>query len=310
MTQHLSSEPENIEIGEGAQLVHARDSSHILFSLFLMLAGLIMRAPIVVLPIYIEPMAEHLHRDVGSFGIITSLPLVMFVVVSLLVPWLVQKINLTRTFQVASVFIFVGSMLRGVLTWNTMLAGTVLVGIGIAILNIGMPTLVSEKFSQQPGLYTMRYCAAIVVGAIVLVLLSPFVSATIGWQAMLWVMAAMTACPMLLSFFLPQLTVETPEAMDSENKGTHNSVIDLSLLRDVRIWLFIGMFAGQSFLSYTMSAWLPSILNADDVQSVHNTIIMLIFNAIGLPISVGIPFFVARTSRRYHIIAVTALTAL
>lgn len=310
MTQHLSSDPENIEIGEGAQLVHARDSSHILFSLFLMLAGLIMRAPIVVLPIYIEPMAEHMHRDVGSFGIITSLPLVMFVVVSLLVPWLVQKINLTRTFQVASVFIFVGSMLRGVLTWNTMLAGTVLVGIGIAILNIGMPTLVSEKFSQQPGLYTMRYCAAIVVGAIVLVLLSPFVSATIGWQTMLWVMAAMTACPMLLSFFLPQLTVETPEATDSENKGMHNSVIDLSLLRDVRIWLFIGMFAGQSFLSYTMSAWLPSILNADDVQSVHNTIIMLIFNAIGLPISVGIPFFVARTSRRYHIIAVTALTAL
>ena len=45
-------------------------------------------------------------------------------------------------------------------------------GIGIAILNIGMPTLVSEKFSQQPGLYTMRYCAAIVVGAIVLVLLA------------------------------------------------------------------------------------------------------------------------------------------
>ena len=131
MTQHLSSEPANLEIGEGAQLVHARDSSHILFSLFLMLAGLIMRAPIVVLPIYIEPMAEHMHRDVGSFGIITSLPLVMFVVVSLLVPWLVQKINLTRTFQVASVFIFVGSMLRGVLTWNTMLAGTVLVGIGL-----------------------------------------------------------------------------------------------------------------------------------------------------------------------------------
>ena len=30
----------------------------------------------------------------------------------------------------------------------------------------------------------------------------------------------------------------------------------------------------------------------------------------GLPISVGIPFFVARTSRRYPIIAVTALTAL
>ena len=92
-----------------------------------MLAGLIMRAPIVVLPIYIEPMAEHMHRDVGSFGIITSLPLVMFVVVSLLVPWLVQ--DQSHAHIPSSIcFYFCWLYAAWSTNVNTMLAGTVFSG--------------------------------------------------------------------------------------------------------------------------------------------------------------------------------------
>ncbi|WP_418968525.1 CynX/NimT family MFS transporter [Alloscardovia omnicolens] len=284
-------------------VVDDESQHHSLLSVFLMLAGLIMRAPIVVLPLYIDFMAHDMGRDIASFGILTSLPLIMFVIVSMCVPVLVQKINLTHTMQLGTIAIFVGCALRIVMTWNAMIVGTVLVGMGIAILNIAMPTLVSQKFSQQPGLYTMRYCAAIVVGAIVLVLISPYATAHYGWRSMLWIMAAMALLPMLISFFLPRIVVR---AADNENSS---HLLNVRFLKDIRTWLFIGMFAGQSFLSYTISAWLPSILNAGAVNDLNYTVIMLIFNAMGLPISMGIPFFVARTARRYHVMALAVLTA-
>ncbi len=276
--------------------------SHGVEASFLILAGLIMRAPIVVLPLYIAQMAREMHQDPESFGILTSLPLLMFVVVSMCVPWLVSHINLTRTMQLGSIIIFLGCLMRMLMTWNTMLIATALVGAGIAILNIAMPTLVSECFSEKPGLYTTGYSTGMVVGSVILVLIDPFVSRVFGWKTMMWAMVLMAFVPMVLSFFLPHITVST--TVEKRNGAK------IKFLKDPRTWLFIGMFAGQSFLSYTLSAWLPSMMTSAHVNPVHYTIINVLFNLGGLPVSLIIPMFIARTRRRYHIYLLAALTAL
>ncbi|TCD55047.1 MFS transporter [Alloscardovia theropitheci] len=275
--------------------------SHGLEASFLILAGLIMRAPIVVLPLYIVQMAREMNHDPQSFGILTSLPLLMFVLVSMCVPWLVSRINLTRTMQLGSAVIFIGCLMRMLMTWPTMLVATALVGAGIAILNISMPTMVSERFSHKPGLYTTAYSAGMVAGSVILVMIDPFVTDLFGWKAMMWLMVVMAFIPMFLSFFLPAVTVSTTVEKRSGAK--------LKFLKDPRTWLFIGMFAGQSFLSYTLSAWLPSMMNADHVSETSYTIVNVLFNLAGMPVSLIIPLFIARTRRRYHIYLLGTLTA-
>ncbi|OTA27568.1 hypothetical protein B9G54_00395 [Alloscardovia macacae] len=271
---------------------------------FLILAGLIMRAPIVVLPLYIEPMSREMGRDPGSFGILTSLPLLMFVLVSLIVPWLADKLNLTRTLQLGMWLIVVGSLMRLLVTWNTMLVATGLIGAGIAILNIGMPTLVTEVFSEKPGLYTTSYSTGLVFGSVLLVFIDPLITAAFGWRAGIWVMAGMALIPALISMMMPQIRVAGSGADASPQTGSrteNRSGAKLRFLRDIRTWLFVGMFAGQAFLSYTLSAWLPVMLGASHITGVHYTGIMVLFNLAGLPASLIIPMFLARTKRVYHL---------
>ncbi|WP_018143775.1 MFS transporter [Alloscardovia criceti] len=183
--------------------VHERS----IIAIFLVLIGAIMRAPIVVLPLYVEPMAQEMHRNPGNFGIVTSLPLLMFVLFSSFVSSIVEKLGLTKTLRIGSIVLFIGCLLRVAMTWETLLVGTALVGAGIAILNICMPTVVSEKFSDKPGIFTTAYSAAMVVGAIVLVTLSPLMSKLFGWHSMLWIMVLMAGIPMLLTFVLPDMLV-------------------------------------------------------------------------------------------------------
>ncbi|WP_018143774.1 MFS transporter [Alloscardovia criceti] len=49
---------------------------------------------------------------------------------------------------------------------------------------------------------------------------------------------------------------------------------------------------------------------AASVSPMHYSIIMVVFNFIGLPVSMIIPFFVARTRRRYHVLYLAGITSI
>ncbi|MFD0705070.1 CynX/NimT family MFS transporter [Alloscardovia venturai] len=283
-----------------AQLTTAKKR---LTAIFLILAGLTMRGPIVALPMFLEPLAQALHKNVGELGVLTSLPLLMFVFVSSAVSLLVEKFGLTRTMQLGVGLIVMGCIFRLIVTWPTTLVGSLLIGAGIAVLNISMPTLVAEVFPSKPGIFTTAYSAAMVVGSTLLVFIEPFVAAAWSWHVMLWIMCAISAIPCVLSFALPELKIEGKRAATRRNAK-------LRLLTDRRAWLFIGMFGGQSFLSYTLGAWLPSMMNADHVDMLNYSVIMVLFNTIGIPVSLVVPLFVARTRRRFHIYLIGTMTAI
>lgn len=116
-----------------------------------MLIGLIMRSPITTLPLMLSQISQELGVPSGQLGILTTIPLVMFLLISNFASKTMAVFGLKKALFLSIASIFLGTALRLVVTMPTMLLGTVFVGIGIAHLNVFMPSFVAAYFSHKVG---------------------------------------------------------------------------------------------------------------------------------------------------------------
>ena len=78
----------------------------------IILIGVSLRAPFTVLPIILGDISQGLGVEVSSLGVLTSLPLLMFALFSLLSTRLAQKIGLEHLFTYSLFFLTIGSLMR------------------------------------------------------------------------------------------------------------------------------------------------------------------------------------------------------
>ncbi|CAM4356941.1 MFS transporter [Weissella hellenica] len=144
----------------------------ILLTISLVLMSSIMRAPITTMPLMLPQIAESLHVDQSQLGIITTIPLVMFLLISNFATKTMVKFGLNRALMLSLLSIIIGSILRMLVNMPLILLGTALIGSGIAHLNVLMPPFVATYFPNKIGLYTSVYSLAIMVGSAVFSLIT------------------------------------------------------------------------------------------------------------------------------------------
>lgn len=133
-----------------------KDSAAILtFGIFLVGANL--RLPITMLP----PLLSDLKRSVGLApslaGLLTTIPLVMFALISPLIAKAGNKYGSERTLLAALILLTIGSYLRIIPTIWALMIGTCLVGAGIAGGNVLLPAIIKERFPTQIAIKTSLY---------------------------------------------------------------------------------------------------------------------------------------------------------
>ena len=165
-----------------------------------LLIGLIMRSPITTLPLMLTQISGELGVDKGQLGILTTIPLVMFLLISNFASKTMAFFGLKKALGLSLASIFLGTALRLVVTMPTMLIGTVLVGAGIAHLNVFMPTFVASYYSHKVGVYTSMYSLTIMIGSATFSLLTAPVVATFGWHAVMWLLVLLPA--IVLGFWI------------------------------------------------------------------------------------------------------------
>lgn len=188
-------------------------------------------------------------------GLLTTLPLLAFGVVSMFTSVFTRRFGIEGTIAWALFLLTAGISLRILPSTIALFGGTLLLGIGIAFGNVLLPSLVKRDFPEKTGLMTSLYSSMLGVGAALAAGVSVPIAKdlNLGWHWSLGVWALLSLIALLV--WLPQLSRQT---LPRYAKTFKDSMSDLG--RSKLAWnvaLFMGL---QSLAFYVVLAWLPEIL--------------------------------------------------
>ena len=264
----------------------------------IILIGFIMRSPITTPPLLLSQLANALHTQQSQLGILTTLPLVMFMLFSNFASKPMLRFGLKKALLLALSCIVIGSALRLVITMPTMILGTILIGIGIAHINVFMPSLVSAYFPNKIGLYTTLYSFTMIFGNMTFNLITAPISSRFGWQMILLLLLIIPAISFMAWLIVGRLV---PEKVHPQRSNTTTSTTPrpkMHLWTNPHAWPFLLTFGGQATLSYTVTAWMPALMEYHHVSAGHAGIVMAVYALIGLPVSVFLPQMLTVLSKR------------
>lgn len=264
----------------------------------IILIGFIMRSPITTPPLLLSQLANALHTQQSQLGILTTLPLVMFMLFSNFASKPMLRFGLKKALLLALGCIVIGSALRLVITMPTMILGTILIGIGIAHINVFMPSLVSAYFPNKIGLYTTLYSFTMIFGNMTFNLITAPLSSRFGWQMILLLLLIIPAISFMAWLIVGRLVPEKVHPQRSNTATATTPRPKMHLWTNPHAWPFLLTFGGQATLSYTVTAWMPALMEYHHVSAGHAGIVMAVYALIGLPVSVFLPQMLTVLSKR------------
>jgi MFS transporter, CP family, cyanate transporter len=167
----------------------------------LFLAGVATRMTILAMPPVIPLVHEELHMSETQVGLLVGLPLALFAVAAVPGSLLIARIGAQLAVLVGMLIAGVASGARGAaIDIATLYAAVIATGLGVAIMQPGMPTLVREWLPGRIALGTIAYTSGMLIGATVSSATTiPYVLPALGgsWRAdlMFWAVPALLIAP-------------------------------------------------------------------------------------------------------------------
>lgn len=266
-----------------------------------------LRAAITSVGPMIGLLRESLSMSNWSIGILTSLPLIAFALMSPIVPKLSYRFTNEITLIAGMCILSIGIVVRSIPFISLLYIGTILIGIGIAISNVLLPGIIKERFPNQVPMMTSIYVTAMSLFAAIAsgVSIPLAIGAGLGWEIALgiWIIPAL-ACIAIWVYF-----VKYRRSADEVNMY-YVKADDVRMWRSPLAWqvaVFLGL---QAFAYNALITWLPEILIDYGVTS-KSAGWMLSFNQfIGLPATLLIPIIAGKFKSQRGIILILCVFAL
>lgn len=282
-----------------------KSTNQVLLISAVLLVACNLRAAITSVGPIIGLLRESLSLSNGSIGILTSLPLIAFAVMSPIVPKISTKFTNETTLIAGMCILSFGIILRSIPFIPLLFIGTILIGVGIAISNVLLPGIIKERFPNQVPLMTSVYTTTMSLFAALAsgVSIPLAVGAGLGWEFALgiWIVPALVGIGIWVYF------VKQRKSADEVNMY-YVKADDSKMWRSPLAWQ-VAIFLGLQAFSYNaLMTWLPEILIDYGVTS-ESAGWMLSFNQlIGLPASLLVPIIAGKfTSQRGIILILCTL---
>lgn len=255
----------------------------------------------------VGPLVSDIRQDTGlsntMLGLLTTLPLLAFGVFSTLTPLFTRRFGIEGTLGGALFLLTGGILLRIVPAVGALYAGTLLLGIAIALGNVLLPSLVKRDFPEKTGVMTSLYSSALGLGATLAAGLSiPLADGLgLGWRWSLGSWALLSLIAFII--WLPQLKHQTrPE----HTRSLRKALKDLGSSRLAwQVALFMGL---QSLTFYVVLAWLPEILQGRGLQPGYAGWMLSLSQGMGMLGTVFVPTLAERyENQRGFVWMLTAL---
>ena len=267
-----------------------------IFTLGMIMLGVASRVPFSPLPTVFADIAAYFQVDVSTFGILTSIPLMMFAVISSFAPALARKIGTEKAIALALICIIVGSLVR-ITNLPMLYVGTVLLGAAIAVLNVLFPSAIRAHHPERVGMLTTAYTVALGASLTVATAVAVPVTASHGWQG--YVLLLSMGAIIALATWIPQVLRPAPV------NETKSAAKDWSLLRSPKVWAMLVLCGFQSALFYTYVTWMPEMVAATGLTHADGAVLLSIFAGLSVPIALVVPQLVTKLPRAPRLALVT-----
>ncbi|MNX48821.1 Inner membrane transport protein YeaN [compost metagenome] len=235
---------------------HTRPNSRpVLLILGILCIAMALRAPVTGVAPLIGMIREQLGLSSAAAGMLITLPLLAFAFVSLFAAGLARRFGLERTLFAAMLLIAAGIVARTQGAAWGLYAGTAIIGSGIAVGNVLLPSLLKRDFPQRVAGLTSAYVLTMSVAAgVASAIAIPLANLSEGgWRFSTLCLLVVPVISVLL--WLPQLANHTPPAATTAH-APHGSRLWHSPLA-WQVTLYLGI---NSFVFYVGVSWLPAIL--------------------------------------------------
>lgn len=227
----------------------------------LLIAGILLiaanlRAPITGVAPLLDSIRDSFALSTAAAGMLTTLPLLAFAAVSPLAARWARRYGLERTLFAALVLVALGILTRSAGQASALFIGTAVIGAGIAIGNVLLPSLLKRDFpgrvTSLTSIYALTMGMVAALSSMVAIPVAQF--SGLGWRFSLGALAILPVITAVV--WLPQLAAHTPPAASraaaAPSSGLWRSAIAW------QITLFLGL---NSLVYYVIISWLPLILH-------------------------------------------------
>lgn len=202
----------------------------------------------------LDSIRAEYHLSTAQTGLITTLPLLAFGLVSPLAAGIARRFGMERSLMAAMVLICIGIAIRSLPSSTLLFIGTTVIGCGIALGNVLLPGLIKRDFAghvaRMTGAYSLTMGGAAALGSALVV---PLALSGLGWRGAL---LGLMFFPLLAFIvWLPQWRNALPGTLTGSG-NLHNRGIWRSTLA-WQVTLFLGI---NSLVYYVIVGWLPAIL--------------------------------------------------
>lgn len=255
---------------------------------FLIALTLNLRAPIASLGPIIESIKSAYNINSALGGLLTSLPLIAFGSVSFLVAYFSPM----RAIVVGIVLIIVGEIYRSFGGSVGLFVGMALLGSGIAIANVLLPSFVKEKFPHKITFMMGVYSLVLNLSGIFGILFALPLLAFLGLQYSLifWLPFALLA----FIVYIPQMRNGRLLRIIKKPKN------HINIFTQVSAWKITAFMGAQSFIAYAMFAWLALIVTEMGYGSKFGANILLLAQAVAVPIGFVGPVILGKLRNMYR----------
>ncbi|QYJ70219.1 cyanate transporter [Shewanella sp. FJAT-51649] len=222
--------------------------NQLMIGVSLLLIGLNLR-PILA---SVGPLLPSIQQDISlSFALASMLTLLPVLAMGMgcFVGFKIAKgLGFANTVTVSLLFLLIATAMRfWVETANALICSALLAGMGIALIQTLMPTLIKQNFADKTPLMMGLYVTAIMGGAAMAASSAPFIAADLGWRAGLghWTWLALAA---ILLWIVSRKHLALPSHTDKQ--------AEYSFWRYRRSWLLALFFALGTSCYVCVLAWL------------------------------------------------------
>jgi MFS transporter, CP family, cyanate transporter len=280
--------------------------------LFMVFLGILfvsfnLRAPITSVGPITDLIQNEYSLSNSVAGLITTLPLLAFAIFSPFVAKMNHKFGHGLTMLGGLILIIIGELVRSYTNVYGLFIGTMFIGLGIAIGNVLIPSVIKHKFKKNVGNIISIYITSMCIFAALGAGISIPATNVFGWNTSLamWVVLAFIA----LLIWLPQLK-KSVEYNNSDDLAIEKVMQSKNIWKTPLAWWVTSYMGTQSLLFYTLIAWIPSIIIFKGFDSHFAGMMVLLFQLVGLPVTLLVPIIANKIKHQKLIATIISLNYL
>src|SRR5690625_3826809 len=253
----------------------------------------------------VGPIIGVIRDDIGfanwNVALIMSLPLIAFAVLSPITPVVANRLSNEVTLLIGLIILIIGISLRSISMIFFLFIGTLFVGLGIAVCNVLLPSIIKDKFPLKVALMTGVYSTSMgIVATIASGVSFPLtIEVGLGWQLSLFVWVI----PVIIALIIWLLIYKKVNQHD-KNGVKFFEPRSSGIWKSKLAWKVASFMGLQSLIFYVTISWLPEMLISFGMTESTAGFMLSYFQFVGIPASFIIPVVAGKLSSQAKLIVI------